>query len=391
MKRQTIVGLLAFVLAVGPAVSLFAADGVIKIGISSSKSGNYTDVGASAKNGVEMAQQEINATGLSIGGKTYTIELIFVDNGSSRSTATANALSLISQHRVMAIVGPQSSDRSIPVGEMANAFKTPMITPWATAPQVTLNRPFVFRMTVMYEIQATAMTKFAASKWQARKAAVLCDEVSLDPAEMGKAFRQEFEKANGSGSVVSFQTFRPGETDFSKQLQAIINSNADFLYVPQYHRDVPAILRQARKMGWTKPITGSNTWSVLDLVGKCGDLCKGSYITGNFAAGGADGKARVFIDNYQKKFNILPDEVAALNYDAIQLVAASLKNVDKLTGNIVEDRTKLRERIAETKRFEGATGVLTFAGTGDPEKCAVLIKFDDDGILSNQDKVCPGM
>ncbi|MCL1979925.1 MAG: ABC transporter substrate-binding protein [Proteobacteria bacterium] len=388
MKRRTMAGLFAFILAVGPVATLFAADGVIKLGLSSSKSGNYTDVGASAKNGAEMAVQEINASGLIVGGKTYTLELTQVDNGSDRSTAINNALNLISKDQVMAIVGPQSSDRAITVGELANSFKTPMISPWSTSPLTTLSRPFVFRMTVMNDLQAKAITGFAAKEWKASKAAMLYDELSLDPVEMSRAFRQAFEKVNGPGSVVAVETYRGKETDFSKQLQTIINSNADFLYVPQYHRDIPAIVSQAKKMGWKKPIAGSNTWSVIDLVEKCGDACTGSYITGNFAAGGAEGKGRTFTENYQKKYKILPDEVAALNYDSVYLIAASLKNTGGLTGNIVEDRGKLRNQIAVIK-FEGATGPLNFSGTGDPAKCTLLIKFGGNGVLSAEDKVCP--
>jgi len=390
MKQRTMAGLFAFVLAAGPAVSLCAADGVIKLGFSSSKSGNYSEVGTSASNGVEMAKQEINAkNGLLIGGKHYTLDLVNVDNKSDQSAGTANALALISQHQVLAIVGPQNSGRAIAVGEVANAFRTPLITPWSTAPQTTLNKPFVFRTTVMYDIQVTAITKFAVREWKAAKAAVLYDETSVDPDGMAKAFKQAFEKANGVGSVVAFESFRTGDTDFSRQLKTIINSGADFLYAPQYHRDIPLVVNQARKLGWKKPITGNNTWSVVDLAEKCGDVCKGLYFTGNFAAGGAEGKGKAFVDSYQKMYKLMPDEVAALNYDSVYLIAEALRNMNELTDNIVENRSKLRDQIAATKRFEGVTGTWGYLGTGDPQKCAVVIKIDDNGVLTSQEKVCP--
>ncbi|WP_028318460.1 ABC transporter substrate-binding protein [Desulfobulbus elongatus] len=390
MKRRSMAGLFAFVLAVGPVPTLLAADGVIKLGVSSSKSGSFTNVGSSTKNGAEMAKEEINAgNGLPVGGKTYTMELVYVDNGSDRSSASTNALTLISQHQVMAIVGPQSSDRAIAVGEVANSFRTPMITPWSTSPLTTQNRQFVFRMPVMYDIQAIATTKFAAKEWKATKAAVLYDEISPYPTGMAKAFRQAFEKANGQGSVVVFETFRTSDVDFSKQLQEIVSSGADFLYTPQHYEEVPLIVHQARKMGWKKPITGSNSWSGGDLMGKCGDECKGLYFTGNFASGGVEGKAKTFTDNYQKKYKVLPDEVSALTYDAVRLIAESLKNTGGLTGNLVEDRVKLRDQIAATKRFEGVTGTLGYFGTGDPTKCTVVIKIDDQGLLTNHEQVCP--
>ncbi|MCL2458463.1 MAG: hypothetical protein FWF31_06355 [Desulfobulbus sp.] len=57
---------------------------------------------------------------------------------------------------------------------------------------------------------------------------------------------------------------------------------------------------------------------------------------------------------------------------------------------LVEDRVKLREQIAATKRFEGAVGRVSFLVTGDPEKCTVLIKFEDSGVLAAHEKFCPG-
>lgn len=390
MKRQVMAGLAAVLCAASPVSSLHAADGVIKLGISSSKSGSFANVGTSTKNGAEMATKELNGgSGIPIGGKTYTIELIYVDNGSDRTSANTNALALISQHKVMAIVGPQSSDRAIAVGEVANAFKTPMITPWSTSPLTTLNRPYVFRMPVLYDIQATATTKFAAKEWKATKAAVLYDEISPYPNGMAKAFKKVFEGVNGPGSVVAFETFRTKDVDFSKQLQAILNSGADFLYTPQHYEEVPLIVQQARKIGWKKPITGSNSWSGGDLMGKCGEDCKGLYFTGNFAAGGSDGKARAFVEAYKKAYNTLPDEVAALTYDALHVIGQSLKNTGGLAGNLIDDRTKLRDQIAAIKKFEGVTGTLSYQGTGDPVKCTVLIKINDQGLFTNHDKLCP--
>jgi len=391
MKQRTIAALLAFLVAVWPAAPLMAADGgtIIRLGISSSTTGAGANIGASTRNGAEMAAQEINAAnGLSIAGKTYTLELVNVDNKSNRSIGTTNALALITQHQVMAIVGPQNSDRAIAVGGIANAYKTPIVIPWASTHEITRGRQFVFRLSVIIDDQATATTKFAARKWKATKAAVLYDGISPYPNLMAKTFKQAFEKANGPGSVVAFEAFATHDTDFSKQLQVIANSGADFLYTPQFYNEVPLIVDQIRKMGWKKPVTGSNSWSAGNMMGICGDACKGLYFTGNFAANGTVGKAKAFTENYQKKYNMPPDEVAALTYDAVYLLAEALKNT-KLTGNIMEDRIKLRDQIAAIKQFEGVTGIVGYFGTGDPPKCAALIKFDDSGGLTAEEKICP--
>lgn len=390
MKARTMVSLLAFFLAMVPALSLFAADGTIKLGVSCSTSGALAAVGVSTINTVELAKQEINAAGgIKVGDKTYTLDLVIVDNSSDRSASTTNVLKLISQDQVLAIVGPQSSDRAIAVGEVANSFKTPLVSPWSTSPLTTLNRPYVFRMSILYDIQAGATTKLASKEWKATKAAILYDEVSPYPTGMAKAFKATFEGVNGTGSVVAFETFRTGNKDFSKQLATIIHSGADFLYTPQHYQEVPLIVHQARAMGWKKPITGSNSWAGGDLVQLCGTECNGMYFTGNFAAGGTKGKAKTFVDIYQKTYNKLPDEPAALTYDAVKFIVQALKNTGGLSGNIVQDRTKLRDQLAVTKNFEGITSTMSFHGNGDPSKCAVVIKIDENGLLTIHDTICP--
>lgn len=385
-----IASLLAFFWVTVPASALFAVDGTIKIAISTSMSGSFANVGVSTKNGAELAKQEVDALGgISIGGKTYSLELLYGDNSSNRSNATTLILSRIGQDQVLAVIGPQSSDRAIAVGEVANAFKTPMITPWSTSPLTTLNRPYVFRMPVLYDLQGVAMSRFATREWGATRVAVLYDEVSPYPTGMARAFRKSFEEIHGPGSVVAFETFRTGATDFSSQLQVIFDSGADFLYTPQHYEEVPVIVKQAKAMGWRKPIAGSNSWSGGDLVGRCGDQCNGLFFTGNFASGGTDGIARTFVDQYEKVYNKLPDEVAALTYDALRLIIESLKNTGGLSGNIVADRTLLKDQLAATRSFEGVTGTMGFNDNGDPNKCAVIIKIDDNGLFTTYETICP--
>ena len=94
MKQQTLASVLALSLMVGPVSEIFAADGVIKLGVSASTSGSFASVGESAKNAVELAKQQVEATGgLKIGGKSYLIEAIYADNSSNRSAATTRTRS----------------------------------------------------------------------------------------------------------------------------------------------------------------------------------------------------------------------------------------------------------------------------------------------------------
>ena len=121
----------------------------------------------------------------------------------------------------------------------------------------------------------------------------------------------------------------------------------------------------------------------------CGPECKGLFFTGNFAAGGAKGKAKNFVDAYQKAYNKLPDEPAALTYDAIKFIIQGLENTGGLTGNVVTDRTALRDNLALIQEFQGITGTMRFHGNGDPNKCASILQIDDNSQPTTYETVCP--
>lgn len=378
--------LTVFSLLCRPAV---ASDDVIRIGFNLPISGMFELVGNHSKNAAELIRQELEAAGgVKIGGKTYSVEFIYGDNASNPSVASTLTIDQITHGKVLGIIGPLSSRQAIPVAQMANSFSTPMITPWSTSPATTKDRPFVFRSCFIFTLQGPIITKFADSKWGAKKAAVLYDIVSAYPRGMAKAFKEAFEKINGAGSVVAFEEFRTGDVDFSRQLERIRESGAEILFTPQHYNEVPLIVRQAKQVGLEIPIMGSNSWAGGDLVGECKGDCEGLFFTGNYAPGGARGINKTFVDKYLATYNELPDEPAALTWDAVRIFLEAVKKAGNLSGNLLIDRKAIRDSIVDIKNFDGATGVMTFNESGTPEKCAVIVQIEND-TLTFYDSVCP--
>ena len=132
-----------------------------------------------ARKAAEMLKEEINAAGgVEVGGKKLPVEFIYEDNESKAESAVSAALKLIEQNKVLGMVGPQSSKQAIPAGEVANANKTPMISPWSTNPATTKGRPYVFRACFLDPFQGPVAAKFATAEFGAKKAAVLFDIAS---------------------------------------------------------------------------------------------------------------------------------------------------------------------------------------------------------------------
>lgn len=361
----------------------------IKIGFDIPLTGEFQVVGNNAKKTGELILKQINdAGGIDINGKIHKLDFIYNDNQSTPTEASSQVLDLVSKQKVLAIVGPLSSRQAVPAGGMANSFSTPLISPWSTSPATTRNRPFVFRSGYLLEVQAPVLTKFITKEFQLTKAAVLYDIVSTYPRIMAKSFRNVFEETNGKGSIVAYEEFRTGDTDLSKQLEEIINSEADILFTPQHYNEVPEIVKQARKLGWTKPIIGSNSWAGGNLTKECGSACDDLFFVGNYAAGKATGKSKEFVEVYKNAYGELPDEVAALTWDAIQALLLSLEESGGLTGNLIKDRDTIRDRLTLIKNYEGVTGKMSFNKSGDPAKCAVMIKIEN-GINTHYSTVCP--
>ena len=390
MGRALTILMLGWVLAASVGNTCLAEDGVIRIGFNIAQTGMFELVGNHAKNAGELVRQEIEkAGGLTVGGKTYKVEFLYGDNTSDPSVAASLAVKQVSQEKVIGIIGPLISRQAIPVAQMAQAYSTPMITPWSTSPLTTQDRPFVFRTCFVFTIQGPVITKFAASQFKATKAAVLYDIISAYPRGMANSFKEAFEAVNGPGSVVAFEEFRTGDVDFSKQLNRIKESGAQFLFTPQHYNEVPLIVRQAKTVGLTIPIMGSNSWAGGDLIGQCGTDCNGLFFTGNYAPGNAKGLNKSFVEIYTKAYGSNPDEPAALTWDAARLLVQAIKNTGGLTGDLVRDRVAVKDALAKIKDFEGATGKIGFDGTGDPSKCAVIVKIDEKGGFTFHDSVCP--
>ncbi len=386
------VGLLSLMLVISAFVLAGCGEdksGTIKIGFNLPLTGDIPEVGEGSKNAAEMYLKDINDSGgLEVGGKKYPLEFIYMDNESKAESATNVALKLIDQENVVAIIGPNSSKQAVPAGGTCNDNRVPMISPWSTNPNTTLDRPWVFRAAFLDPFQGPVVADFSAKKFNAKTAAVLFD-VSNDYAKgLAEIFKSSWE-AKGLGPVVAFESHGTKDQDFSAQLTTIIAANPDFIFVPDNYNQVALIIQQARDLGYKGPFMGSDAWGTPDLIKLCGDACNNNYFSTHYAAAGAKGATKVFIDRYEKAYGATPADYAALTWDSIGIMVEAIKNAGKVVSDPAEMRKSIREGLAAIKSFDGITGSSKFDAQGDPIKCAVVVKIDDQGQFVFEESVCP--
>ena len=363
---------------------------IVKVGINAPITGDIPKVGEGTKYAAQMWLEDINkAGGIEVGGKKYPVELVIEDNESKAESAVKASTKMITEDEVLVIVGPQSSKQAVPAGDVANNYETPMITPWSTNPDSTKDRPYVFRGCFLDPFQGPVLANFITEEFGFTKAAVLYDVASDYPKGLAEFFKIAWEKIHGAGSVVAYESFTTKDADFSSQLSKITKSGAQVLFTPQYYNEVALIVQQAHELGWTGPIVGSDSWGSAETVTLCGKDCYGLFFSSHYAAAGAKGATKEFIDRYEKTYGYIPDDVAALTWDSLRLAQQAIENSGKVTGKIKKDRKAVRDALAQIKNFKGITGDMTFTEEGDPIKCAVIVKISDKGEYEFYKSVCP--
>jgi branched-chain amino acid transport system substrate-binding protein len=342
----------------------------IRIGVNAEITGSKPTVGDSCRKAAELLAAQVNAAGgIKVGDKKYPITLYIEDNEDKPESAAAVAKKLISQDNVLAILGPNASGNAIPAARICEDAKVIMISPWSTNPKTTENLKYVFRACFLDDFQGEVMAKFARDNMKAKAAAVLYDMASEYNKGIAEFFKKSFEKMGGQ--VVAFESYTKDDKDFSSQLTKIKAANPDVLFLPNYYNEVPLQAQQARRLGITAPLIGSDSWGSSELLTLGGKDLEGAFFSSHYAPDMATPEAQKFIKDYEAKYGKKPDDVAALTYDSGQLLLAAITKANSL------DRQKVRDALATISKFEGVTGTMRFSGTGDPVKSAVIIQIKD--------------
>lgn len=333
--------------------------------------------GISARNGIAVRVEEINSDG-GINGKQ--IELRGYDDNSKSEDAASAVKRLVTQDKVVAILGAITSGNTLAMAPIAQAAKTPMITPTATAVEVTKAGDYVFRTCFIDPFQGSAMGKFARENLKLTTAAVITDSKSPYAVGLTEFFTKKFTELGGK--VVAQESFAQGDTDFRAQLTKMKKTKAQALYIPAYAEDVARIAEQARELGFKPVKLGSDGWDSQKLFELAKSAVEGSYFTAHYSPEDPDPIVQNFIAAYKAKNASVPDSLAALGYDAAGVLFDAMKRAPNLSPEA------LRDAIAATKGFKGVTGSITFDADRNPVKPAAVLQVTN-GAFKFKTKVEP--
>ncbi len=337
----------------------------IKVGVYGDLTGQTSSFGQSTKNGIELAVEEINNGG-GVNGKK--IQLVVEDDQGRPEQAKTVVSKLINQDKVQAILGEVASTNSLAAAPVAQEAKIPMITPSSTNPKVTEVGDYISRVCFIDPFQGSVMAKFAANTLKAKTAAILGDVNSDYSKGLTQFFEEEFTKLGGR--VLAKEAYTQTDPDFKGQLTKIRNLNPDVIYIPGYYGQVGIIAKQARELDMNMPLLGGDGWDSPEIWKLGGAALKNTYISNHYSAENPAPEIQNFVRAYKAKFNVKPDSLAALAYDAAKVLADAIKRAGGT------DSAKLKDAINSTSNFPGVTGTITLDSGRNAVKPAVVLELD---------------
>lgn len=342
----------------------------IKIGANLELSGGTASFGQSAADGLKLAIDEINKEG--INGKK--MEIVKVDNKSDAAEATSGSIKLVSQDKVVAVVGSATSTNTLAQVQVAQDNKVPLLTPTATNPDITnkagkLN-DYVFRTCFIDPFQGTVAANFASDEIGAKTAAIYVDSASDYSKGLAAAFKEAF-TAKG-GKIVAEEAYVTKDTDFRSTLTRIKSAKPEFVFLPGYYEEVGLILKQAREDGIDLPFMGGDGWDspkVVEIAGA--EALKNTYITNHYSPEDEDAKIQDFVAAFKKEYDKTPDAFAALGYDTGYYLADAIKR----SGDASPE--KIRQALEDVKDLQLVSGTLNLDENHDPIKSATILEYVD--------------
>ena len=324
-------------------------------------------------NGAELAVTEINEQGGLFG---MPVELIgHINKESDIDVSIKLVESLIVNDGIIALIGPNRSTHAAVVGPIAQEHRLPMVTTTATNPNVTQAGDFVFMASFTDSFQGSVMANFATMELGLTTAAIITRSGDLYTEGISNFFSSNFNSLGGD--VVAHVFFEGGTEDFTETLTELAAMKPDALFAAGFVGDIAYITKQAREFpllnaqGEPTVFLGADSWDSILLFEDENAEIEGSYFSGHFSPETNEPNARAFVDTYEAIYEATPTGGVAVSYDAVKLLYEAAVRAGSL------DAEAIRDQLAATENYVGATSIKSYNENRQPTKSAVIFTIKD--------------
>jgi branched-chain amino acid transport system substrate-binding protein len=365
MRRGTLPLLLTLALVLGacspatggPSAQQGGLSGEIPIGAVWSLTGPAAVYGPSQQRAADLAVAELNDKKF-LGNAR--IKLITEDDRSTKEGAQAAFEKLINQDKVVAIFGPTLSANALAADPIAQEKKVVVMGTSNTANGITEMGDYIFRDSLPEAAVQPNTIKATKAKLGYKRVAIMYG----DDDAFTKSGYDVFKAALDAEKVeiLTTETFKKGDTDYSAQLTKIRTLNPDAIIVSALAEEAAAIMSQGRQLGIPATVSfiGGNGFNSPQLAKLAGPAAEGA-ISGAawFVTGSAPGN-KAFVDAYKAKYNADPDQFSAQAYAGVYLMANAIKNANSSTS------TAIRDALVKLKDVDTVLGKFSFTAAREP-------------------------
>lgn len=361
-KLNVVIAAVAFA-----AATQVSAQEVVKIGHVGPTSGGIAHLGKDNENGARMAIDELNAKGISIGGKKVKFELLAEDDGGDPKQGTAAAQKLVDS-KVAGVVGHLNSGTSIPASKIYSDAGIPQISPSATNPKFTRQGfKTTFRVVADDVHLGGTLGRYAAKELKGKSIAVIDDRTAY-----GQGVADEFEKGvkAAGGKTVAREFTNDKATDFTAILTNLKAKKPDIVFFGGMDAVAGPMIRQMKQLGIKAKFMGGDGICSGELPKLSGGAMEDGQVV-CAEAGGVEGEQKKGMEDFKArfktKFNADVQIYAPYVYDALNVMVAAMEKAGS------SDPAKYLPVLAKTSGYKGVTGTISFDEKGDVKNGALTM------------------
>jgi len=341
-------------------------EGRITIGATLPLSGDAAAWGKNTQEGIELALQEINASGGVLGKQ---IVVVYEDTQALPKEGVSAYRKLVSVDGVPAIIDDSVSGVTLAMAPMAEKDNVVILATGATAPKISEAGEYIFRIWNSDAYEGEISADYAFDTLGLRSVAILYINNEYGKG-LEEVFKSRFESRGGN--VPISEAFGQNSTDMRTQLSKIQASNPDGLYLVGYPKEIPIALRQARELGLNVSLLGTVAMQDPQLLESAGYAAEGLMFP--YPQDPTGEQVDHFKQAFQKQYGKEPGITADVGYDAIKMIVIAIELSGGTTG---ED---IRIGLNMLKDYPGVSGTMTFDENGDVHK-PMGIKIVEGGMF----------
>jgi len=377
VNRDRSIGALAA--ALGLVVALTAgpaqAQEVVKVGFASPLSGPQANYGKDNQNGAQMAIDELNAQGLTIGGKAVKFQLQAEDDQAEPKQGPLIAQKLVDA-KVAGVVGHFNSGVTIPASRVYNEAGIPQLSVSTNVKYTHQGFNTAFRLMADDDKQGTALGEYAVKTLKFKRLAVIDDATAY-----GQGLADSFEAAvrASGGQVVKREHTNDKAVDFNALLTSIKATKPDAIFFGGYDAQAGPMARQIKLLGMNIPLMGGETMNSAKFIELAGPAAEGNIASTPGAALESRPGGKAFAAKYKSRYNQDIGLYAPYFYDGVMVIAAAMKAANST------DPAKYLPAVARIK-YPGVTADIEFDKNGDLTRGLLTIFVVKNGkweVVSN--------